>query len=177
VQQSLIELSFLGGQADGRLGPVTASAILAFQKWEGLQRTGSLDSQTEARLLTAARPSPLTRGGAGKRAEILLDRQVSLLIDNNQVIRTIAVSTGKPSTPTPPGDYRVYAKIPRWWSVPFREWLPWALPFVGGIAYHEFADVPAYPASHGCVRQAAAVARWTYDFADVGMPVKVISKS
>ena len=68
-------------------------------------------------------------------------------------MRTIAVSTGKPSTPTPPGDYHVYAKIPRWWSTPFREWLPWALPFVGGIAFHEFADVPVYPASHGCVRQ------------------------
>ena len=40
------------------------------------------------------------------------------------------VSSGKPSTPTPPGNYRVYAKIPRWWSTPFREWLPWALPFV-----------------------------------------------
>ena len=92
-------------------------------------------------------------------------------------MRTIAVSSGKPSTPTPPGDYRVYAKIPRWWSVPFREWLPYALPFVGGIAFHEFADVPAYPASHGCVRQSATVAPWTYDFAYVGMPVKVIATS
>ena len=92
-------------------------------------------------------------------------------------MRAIAVSSGKPSTPTPPGNYRVYAKIPRWWSMPFREWLPWALPFVGGIAFHEFADVPAYPASHGCVRQSSTVARWTYDFAYVGMPVKVIARS
>jgi lipoprotein-anchoring transpeptidase ErfK/SrfK len=92
-------------------------------------------------------------------------------------VRTIAVSSGKPSTPTPPGDYRVYAKLPRWWSVPFREWLPYALPFVGGIAFHEFADVPAYPASHGCVRQSSTVASWTYGFAYVGMPVKVIANS
>jgi lipoprotein-anchoring transpeptidase ErfK/SrfK len=49
------------------------------------------------------------------------------------------------------------------------------LPFVGGIAFHEFADVPVYPASHGCVRQSFAVARWTYDFAEVGMPVKVVT--
>jgi lipoprotein-anchoring transpeptidase ErfK/SrfK len=58
--------------------------------------------------------------------------------------------------------------------VPFREWLPYALPFVGGIAFHEFGDVPAYPASHGCVRQSTTVASWTYGFAYVGMPVKVI---
>lgn len=61
--------------------------------------------------------------------------------------------------------------------MPFREWLPWALPFVGGIAYHEFPDVPTFPASHGCVRQSSTVARWTYDFAAVGMPVKVIARS
>jgi hypothetical protein len=57
----------------------------------------------------------------GKRAEILLDRQVALLIDDNRVVSTIAVSTGKPSTPTPPGHYHVYAKIERWWSTPFRD--------------------------------------------------------
>jgi lipoprotein-anchoring transpeptidase ErfK/SrfK len=122
-------------------------------------------------------PTPISQGGTGKRAEILLDRQDALLINNNRVVRTIAVSSGKPSTPTPPGNYRVYAKIPRWWSTPFREWLPWALPFVGGIAFHEFADVPVFPASHGCVRQSFTVARWTYAFATVGMPVKVIARS
>jgi lipoprotein-anchoring transpeptidase ErfK/SrfK len=61
--------------------------------------------------------------------------------------------------------------------VPFREWLPWAVPFVGGIAFHEFGVVPTYPASHGCVRQPVAVARMTYDFAEVGMPVRVVATS
>ncbi len=120
---------------------------------------------------------PIAHGGAGKRAEILLDRQVALLINGDVVIRAISVSSRKPSTPTPPGSYKVYAKIVRWWSTPFREWLPWALPFVGGIAFHQYPDVPAYPASHGWVRQLYSVARWTYNFAFVGMPVKVLSRS
>jgi hypothetical protein len=178
AQRKLIALGYLlGGSADGQFGPVTQEAIVAFQKWEGLDRTGSLDTATTARLASAAHPTPRTRGASGKRAEVLVDRQLALLIDDNRVVRAIAVSTGKPSTPTPPGDYRVYAKIPRWWSVPFREWLPWALPFVGGIAFHEYLDVPVYAASHGCVRQPVAVARWTYDFAYVGMPVKVLATS
>jgi peptidoglycan hydrolase-like protein with peptidoglycan-binding domain len=178
TQQRLIALGYmLRGDDDGRLGPATQNAILAFQKWERLTRTGLLDTGTRSRLATATHPSPRAHGGAGKRAEILLDRQVALLINSDKVVRTIAVSSGKPSTPTPPGDYRVYAKIPRWWSVPFREWLPYALPFVGGIAFHEFAEVPAYPASHGCVRQSTTVASWTYGFAYVGMPVKVIASS
>jgi Sporulation and spore germination/Putative peptidoglycan binding domain/L,D-transpeptidase catalytic domain len=178
IQQRLIALGYLlPGDDDGRFGPATSNAILAFQKWERLDRTGLLDSVTKARLAAATHPVPITHGGAGKRAEILLDRQVALLIDNDAVVRTIAVSSGKASTPTPPGDYHVYAKITRWWSVPFREWLPYALPFVGGIAFHEFGDVPAYPASHGCVRQSSTVAPWTYAFAYVGMPVKVIAQS
>jgi hypothetical protein len=61
--------------------------------------------------------------------------------------------------------------------VPFREWLPWAVPFVGGIAFHEFGTVPVYPASQGCVRQEVAIARMTYDFAAVGMPIRVVARS
>jgi lipoprotein-anchoring transpeptidase ErfK/SrfK len=178
AQQQLIALGYLPPRsADGRPGPVTAEAVLAFQKWERVDRTGVLDVQTRSRLKVADRPTPVSSGGKGKRAEVLIDRQVALLIVDNDVVRTIAVSSGKPSTPTPPGNYRVYAKIQRWWSVPFREWLPWAVPFVGGIAFHQFGIVPTYPASHGCVRQDFSVARMTYDFAEVGMPVKVVAKS
>jgi peptidoglycan hydrolase-like protein with peptidoglycan-binding domain len=178
TQQRLIALGYMvSGDDDGRFGPATHNAILAFQKWERLDRTGLLDGRTKSRLARATRPSPVTHGGAGKRAEILRDRQLALLIDNDKVVRAIAVSSGKPSTPTPPGDYHVYAKITRWWSVPFREWLPYALPFVGGIAFHQFGEVPAYPASHGCVRQLSTVAPWTYNFASVGMPVEVIANS
>jgi lipoprotein-anchoring transpeptidase ErfK/SrfK len=178
AQQHLIKLHYLlRGDDDGKFGPATSEAILAFQKYEGLERSGVLDAATQTQLADASEPTPVTQGGTGKRAEILLDRQVALLINGDRVVRAIAVSSGKPSTPTPPGSYKVYAKIPRWWSVPFREWLPWALPFVGGIAFHEFGSVPAYPASHGCVRQSFTVARWTYNFARVGMPVRVIGRS
>jgi hypothetical protein len=178
LQNRLIKLGYLvSGDADGRFGPETSDAILAFQKWERLTRTGVVNSTTRSRLATAVRPTPVSRAALGKRAEILLRRQVTLLITDNHVVRAISVSTGKPSTPTPPGSYSVYAKIPRWWSTPFREWLPWALPFVGGIAFHQFPVVPAYPASHGCVRQLPTVAQWTYRFAYVGMPVKVIAGS
>jgi len=62
VQQRLITLGFLGGHADGQLGPATANGILAFQKWERLRRTGSLDARTESRLLTATQPAPVSRG-------------------------------------------------------------------------------------------------------------------
>jgi peptidoglycan hydrolase-like protein with peptidoglycan-binding domain len=178
VQERLVELGYLlPGDVDGQLGPGTEAALIAFQKWEGLDRDGQIGPQTLRRLRTATRPTPATRGAAGKRAEVLIDRQVALAIEDNQVVRAIHVSSGKPSTPTPTGDYKVYAKIARWWSVPFREWLLWASPFNGGIAFHEFPEVPVYAASHGCVRMPHAVAQWMYDFNVVGMLVKVIASS
>jgi hypothetical protein len=78
LQQRLIQLGYMiRGDDDGRFGPATQNAILGFQKWERLARTGLMDAKTIARLGTATRPLPLTHGGAGKRAEILLDRQVT----------------------------------------------------------------------------------------------------
>jgi lipoprotein-anchoring transpeptidase ErfK/SrfK len=178
AQEKLVQLGYLlPTDVDGQDGPATQSAVLAFQKWEGLDRDGELGPKTEARLQIAKRPTPVTRGGSGRRAEVLLDRQVALAIENDKVVRVIHVSTGAAATPTPPGDFKVYAKIPKWWSVPFREWLLWAVPFNGGIAFHELAEVPAYAASHGCVRERYVNSRWMYDFARVGMPVKVISTS
>ena len=178
AQQRLAELGYLLPQdVDGQDGPSTQSAVLAFQKWEGLQRDGELGPQTLGWLKVAKRPTPLTRGASGRRAEVLLDRQVALAIEDNKVVRVIHVSTGATDTPTPPGDFEVYARIAKWWSVPFREWLLWAVPFNGGIAFHELAEVPAYPASHGCVRERYVNSKWMYDFARVGMPVKVIASS
>ena len=55
VQQRLIELGYLlPSDDDGRFGPATQNAILAFQKWERLARTGLLDGPTKARLATAS---------------------------------------------------------------------------------------------------------------------------
>ena len=82
--------------------------------------------------------------------------RVTLVVDGNRVIRIVVVSTGKPAFDTPTGSYRVTRKEQRSWSVPYKVWLPWASYFVGGVAFHEYPDVPPTPASHGCVR----VPRW-----------------
>lgn len=178
AQQLLADLGYLlPSDVDGQAGPGTTAAIAAFQKWEGLSRDGALGPQTSARLAKASRPTPVTRGGSGRRMEVLVDRQIALAIQDNKVVRALHVSTGKPSTPTTLGDFRVYSKIPKWWSVPFREWLLWASPFNGGIAFHQLAEVPYYAASHGCVRVPEANAQWLYNFLSVGTPVRVIASS
>ena len=92
-------------------------------------------------------------------------------------MRTISVSTGAPGYDTPAGSYSIFRKEEMSWSVPFEVWLPWASYFVGGIAFHEYPDVPPYPASHGCVRVPRYDAKLVYDFTPIGTPVAVLASS
>jgi lipoprotein-anchoring transpeptidase ErfK/SrfK len=178
AQERLAVLGYMPQSGvDGQPGPATAVAVIAFQKWQGLPRDGDLGPQTLAALSTATRPTPITQGGPGVRVEVLIDRQLVLAIQDDQVTRAIHVSTGKPSTPTPIGSFEVYEHVAKWWSTPFQEWLLWASPFVGGVAMHQYPDVPVYAASHGCVRVTQYDAKWLWDFVSVGIPVRVIASS
>jgi lipoprotein-anchoring transpeptidase ErfK/SrfK len=128
--------------------------------------------QTTAALRTAKRPKA---GGYGpsKRVEIYREKGVALLVTHGKTKRAIHVSTGAPGTSTPAGTYEVFRKELRSWSVPFQVWLPYASYFNNGIAFHEYADVPPFPASHGCVRVPAPEAKGVYRFADIGTTVVV----
>lgn len=154
----------------------TGVAVLAFEKWARLPRDGRLDPAAVSALLRAARPRPAERLGAGKRVEVLLDRQLALLIEDDRVQRVVHISTGAYGR-TPAGSFRVYRKETMSWSVPFSVWMPWASYFVGGIAFHEYPSVPVYPASHGCVRVNRFDARTLFAFAGYGTPVRVLSSS
>jgi lipoprotein-anchoring transpeptidase ErfK/SrfK len=178
LQTRLAALGFLPADAvDGRLGPRTTAGVIAFQKWARLGRDGQAGPATQAALATAARPQPILHGSPGRRVELLLDRQLALVIQDDQVVRALHVSSGAPATPTPPGSYSVFSKQVRSWSVPFQVWLPYASYFVGGIAFHEYPEVPVQAASHGCVRVTSFDARWLFDFLSVGTPVRVLARS
>jgi lipoprotein-anchoring transpeptidase ErfK/SrfK len=101
------------------------------------------------------------------------DKGVALLVQGGRLVRAIHVSTGKPGYATPAGTFNVYRKALKDWSYPFQVWLPYASYFTGGIAFHEYPDVPAFPASHGCVRVPAPEAPLVYRFAQMGTPVAV----
>ena len=58
------------------------------------------------------------------------------------------VSSGKPSTPTVQGSFRVYSKTPGTNAKGMFD----SNYFIRGYAIHGYASVPVYTASHGCLR-------------------------
>jgi hypothetical protein len=177
LQDRLADLGFLPRSGvDGQSGEQTRFAVMAFQKWARLDRDGVAGPRTRAALEKAKRPTPRTKG-SGRRVEVLLDRQLALYIAGGRVVRTLHVSTGAPGFATPAGRFNVFRKERNSWSVPYKVWLPWASYFVGGVAFHESPDVPAGPASHGCVRVPRYDARWLYDRLPNGTSVTVLASS
>jgi N-acetylmuramoyl-L-alanine amidase len=160
VEQRLSELGYWTGPIDGVLDPASRLAVVAFQKVEGRKRTGQLNSAEIDAVLAARRPVPLEGGPA--HLEVDLGRQVLYFVgDGGEVERVIAVSTGnnkdfvhkgvRDRAYTPRGRWTVYRKILGMRKAPLGDiYFPSYL--VGGIAIHGSPSIPAYPASHGCVR-------------------------
>ena len=172
IQLRLETLGYLDrSSATGSLDYLTEQALTAFQGWEGLTRTGTVTGGTQVALFRADPPRPFAHR-PGRHVEIHRDVGVLLLVDGNVVERAVHTSTGSLGR-TPAGTFHVYRKELLSYSIPFHVWMPYASYFVGGIAMHEYSYVPAYPASHGCVRLPAGEANRVYAFVDVGTPVFV----
>ncbi|MGZ8693896.1 MAG: L,D-transpeptidase family protein [Gaiellaceae bacterium] len=129
--------------ANGYFGVDDMQAVLAFQKVHGLARTGRADARLWFALDHSSRPLP--RYG-GDHIEVDKTRQVLYLVRDGRVALVSHVSTGVTGN-TPIGTFHVYRKVPGF------DWvLYYPMYFLRGFAIHGYPDVPAYPASHGCVR-------------------------
>jgi hypothetical protein len=107
----------------------------------------------------------------GRHAEGDLTHQVLALIGpHGQVERLYPMSSGKPSTPTQPGLFRVWLREP---GVNNDDMVDSSF-FNGGDAIHGYNPVPPYAASHGCLRVPVPDALSIYDWiGGTGVPVDV----
>jgi len=144
LERRLRELRYALRGVDSVYETDTLEAVLAFQKVAHLERTGRVDGALWRRLLTATPPRPRYAGGT--HIEVDKTRQVLFEVVGGKVERVIHVSTGVTGN-TPLGRWRVYRKVTGF------DWVLWyPLYFLRGFAIHGYPSVPAYPASHGCVR-------------------------
>lgn len=102
--------------------------------------------------------------GASRPKLMIVDlgNQVFGAYEHGKLVRWGPVSSGKKSTPTPPGLFHL-----NWWSKGRKStvnpswYMPWYFNFLNreGLAFHAYA-LPGYPASHACVRLLERDAIW-----------------
>lgn len=160
AEQRLFDLGYWTGPVDGVLDVGSRHALIAFQKVEDRQRTGTLTQNELQGMRTASKPRSREIGYA--HLEIDLSRQVLFAVDSSGVVsRILPISTGTSKlftsegrtrrAVTPCGRFTISHKIAGWRKSPLGL-LYYPNYIAGGIAIHGNPLVPVYPASHGCIR-------------------------
>jgi hypothetical protein len=183
AERRLAELGYWTGPIDGRLDDGTRAALIAFQKWEGREITGKLTSAELEAIRNGTGPKPRDTGY--EHVEVDVDRQVLMLVKDDDSVRVLPVSTGSDKefmdegqmsiAYTPRGRFVVYDKTYGWedgqlGSVYYANYIS------GGVAIHGYLSVPNQPASHGCIRIPMFAAKEVSDLLPKGTIVLVYDK-
>ncbi len=172
LQYRLLELGFWNAGIDGEYGLSTKQAVMAFQKWTGLTATSVVDATTAA-FLNTTQCKPVAGRTTGDFFEVDKAKQIAFVVRDGKVVYTFNVSTGNGKdydeedqrtggratgvAITPVGDFKIYKERDEkvyegTLGILYRPKF-----VVGGIAVHGSRSIPAYPASHGCIRVANPV--------------------
>ena len=126
-------------------------SVYAFQKVQGLERTGSVDAAFWTKLESPRIPTPRYSRPAD-HIEVDKTHQVLYIVRNGRIAQIVPVSTaGIAGYYTPEGRFAIYRKVTGYDPSPLGVLLD-PMYYVGGYAIHGNPSVPPYPASHGCVR-------------------------
>ncbi len=144
----------------GSYDAATGRAVMAYRKVNSLRRLQTPSGAIVRRVLSGRGGYHVRHPTTGHHVEVDLSRQIVALVDGDRLVRVYPTSSGKSSTPTVRGAFRFYSKTPGTNAKGMLD----SNYFVGGYAIHGYPDVPAYNASHGCLRipnaNAAAVYGW-----------------
>ncbi|UGS39267.1 L,D-transpeptidase family protein [Capillimicrobium parvum] len=154
----------------GTFDDATARAVMAYRKVNGMARTQVADRSVFQRLARGMGEFKVRYPDHGRHVEGDLTHQVVALINpGGKVYRIYPTSSGKPSTPTVLGNFKVYMKTPGTNAKGMVD----SNYFIRGYAIHGYADVPNYAASHGCLRVPVPNAAFIFNWVRIGTPVDV----
>ena len=134
--------------SSGTYDAATQRAVMAWRKVSGVARNYSASSVVIRGVLAGKGRFRVRHPNEGRHVEADLSRQVLALIDGKKVRAIYHTSSGAPGTPTVLGRYKVYRKDLGTNGLGMVD----ASYFIGGYAIHGYMSVPAFNASHGCLR-------------------------
>ena len=167
-QKKLLELGFWLENPNGKFDDTTTQAVMAFQKYFQLRPTGNINVATAYLLERMSIPASATTK-EGTLAEVDKSRQLLFLVQDGITTYVMNTSTGddrayeepdantpgvviKGTAVTPVGSFKINRERPDGWWIGDLGQIYRPKYFIGGVAIHGSMSVPAYPASHGCVR-------------------------
>ena len=193
VQQRLLDLGFWLQSTNGDYGVTTSQAVMAFQKYTGLDPNSEVDEATAAALSGATTRAHGTTN-QGTLIEVDKDRQLLFIIQEAHTVWTINISTGSEipfkerdknewgkwvhgDAVTPDGIFTINRQVEKGWRTGDLGDIYRPKYFNKGIGLHGAYKIPNYPASHGCVRMSTPAMDflWSADLAPMGMKVWVHS--
>jgi peptidoglycan hydrolase-like protein with peptidoglycan-binding domain len=170
VLQSQLSALHYAVPLNGSFDEATARAVIAYRKELGRARVPSTDNHLLVQLGRGEGAFRVRYRGDGRHVEADLTRQVLAEIEpGGRVAHVFTMSSGKPSTPTVIGRFRVYSKT---LGVNEKGMVD-SNYFIAGYAIHGYAEVPTFAASHGCLRVPIPDAAGIYAWLEIGTPVDV----
>jgi hypothetical protein len=170
LETRLTALGYHVGVVDELFDYRTRDAVMAFQKVEWLERTGTAGSQVWRRIMTAG--TPRLRYSGSRWVEVDLSRQVLFLARNGVLDRIAPISSGASGMRTPTGSTRIQRKAYGWQHGRLGSMYSPSF-FRAHHAIHGSSSVPGWPASHGCVRTPVWMTDYLYWQMPIGTPVHV----
>jgi hypothetical protein len=157
----------------GVFDEATGRALVAYRKVTNLNRIAYAGSQVFSRLSHGIGGFHVRYRHDGRHVEANLSKQVLAEIEPGGRVHAIyTMSSGKPSTPTVVGRFRVYSKT----LGTNEKGMVDSNYFIRGYAIHGYPEVPTYAASHGCLRVPIPNAASIYSWVQYGTPVDVYNE-
>jgi LysM repeat protein len=147
-----------------------------------------LPYSNEAGSITVKSGEPSAKG-RGLHFVSSIKRQQCWLFRDGKLLNRWTCSTGRPGSPSIPGNYTVQSKLPRAYNDAAEFWMPSWLGIynagkwengIHGIPYRSsngerlWTDLVGTPITYGCVMLEDPLATRLYDMAHIGMPVTIL---
>ena len=181
AEQLLSGLGYMVENPDGKFDFMSRHAVMAFQKVEGLKRTGVLTASLLDKMREAATPTAKYDGPA--HIEVDIQRQVLFMVnDDGNVTLIVPISSGSGEkyydktrkkwevSSTPRGEFSIERKINGVRKAPLGT-IYYPSYFKQGWAIHGSNSIPPRPASHGCVRVPRGADKKLFKMMPVGMKI------
>ena len=127
--------------------------------------------------------------GQGPHLVASIARQMCWLFQDARIVASWTCSTGRPGSPSIPGNYTIQTKQPRAYNAAADFWMPFWLGVydagiyengIHGVPYSaqtgepRWQDLVGTPITYGCVMLDDVTAEALYDLAYIGMPVTIL---